>query len=411
MKKIIRTLLKLLGLLIISIGLGTLIMTLLYSIPVEKIEYYASDSSIVYKEQKIEQWAGNTRYSHISNLTDSTMIDIAICRPYDSTIKNALLNPYYEIADGESFANIINNKNEYNITTFARYWHGYLIYIIPSLLVTNAGGIRTIMMFVQFLLSMWLLYLLGKRNILYMLIYSIVVLFINPVTTVLTYHSADIYVLMMIFSIAVLLLNDWLKQNNRYILFFALNGIIVCFIDFFSYPLVAWGIPLSICLLINKDDFKSNILHVITYSLAWIFGYAGMWSGKFIVATLLTDVNVIEDGFNQVFYRMGGDGYTFVEVLRQIWESVNDVPMLLLYLIGIIMVLAYSFKNKLKFNISKQYLLDIIPHIIIGLGPLVWYFVVRNHCYVHPWFEYRESAILVWIILLVFSKTFIKEKN
>lgn len=400
--KPLKTILKVLLLIIICIVAATLLMNFVYSLPLDRIIANAENSINVYSENIVKQWAGWTRYSHISNTSDEVMINEAICRPYNSSISNALLNPHYNVSLEGYFKGLSTG-----IENFGRYWHGYLAYIIPCLLFTNAGGIRMIMLIVQFLLIVTMVIELGKYNKIYSYIFAITVLFINPITTAISFEDADIFIIMMVFSIIILKYNEWLKKNDRYIMLFTLNGIAVAFIDFLTYPLVAWGIPLSIMLLINKDNFKNNFFKILFMSIAWVSGYALMWAGKWVVASLFTSENIIADGINQVLFRTAGDSYTFLETLEKIWTSINDVPMLLLYVIAIVVLIIYAIKHKLKLSINKDNLSEILPQLIICISPFVWYFIVRNHSYVHPWFEYRELAVTVWTILIASLKTFI----
>lgn len=399
--KPLKTILKVLLLIIICIVAATLLMAFIYSLPLDRILANAESSITVYSENIVKQWAGWTRYSHISNSTDEVMINEAICRPYSTSLTNALLNPHYLSTLKDYFAD-----SSMKIENFGRYWHGYLAYIIPCLLFTNAGGIRMIMLIVQFLLIVTMVIELGKYNKIYSYIFAITVLFINPITTAISFEDADIFIIMMVFSIIILKYNEWLKKNDRYIMLFTLNGIAVAFIDFLTYPLVAWGIPLSIILLINKDNFKNNFFKILFMSIAWVSGYALMWAGKWVVASLFTSENIIADGINQVLFRTVGNSYTFLETLEIIWTSINDIPMLLLYAIAIIALIVYVIKNKLKLNTNKENILNILPQIIISISPFVWYFVVRNHSYVHPWFEYRELAVTVWALLISIYKLF-----
>lgn len=414
MKKIkdLNIFIKILLLLLICIVIGTFLLFLVYFLPIDRILRNAEQSIDIYDSQLITMWSGWTRYSHLSNHTDLIMIAEAICRKFNSNLTNALLNPRLFndslSNDVDNLKLFFTNQNSLTLTTYPRYWHGYLLYIIPGLFITNAGGIRTIMMFVQFFLTIFVMHELNKKKTIYMLLFAVICLFINPVTTILTFQEADIYIITMIFMIIMLRYNEWLNKNNRYILLFTLNGIVTTYFDFLTYPLVAWGIPITLYYILNKNNFKKNIRQLFNLSIAWIIGYAGMWLGKWIVADLLTDTNVIKDAFDSVLYRTVGDNYSYIETLSQIINSVNDVPMLCLYLLDFIIVVCYVIKNKLKLNMSRDNILSLIPLLIIFISPFVWYFVVRNHAYVHPWMEYRNLAITLFSFSLMLIKLFDK---
>ena len=411
LKKIADIALKMFLLVLISIIIGFILLLVVYSIPIDKILAHVKDSIDVYDEHLITQWAGWTRYTHLSNTTDSTIINEAICRAYDSTIKNALLNPRFAYPDFSEFnssvgslVSYVNEIKGFSIEIFPRYWHGYLIFFIPVLFVSTIGSLRVILMMMFFLLSAVLIYELGKINKVYIYIYSVVALFINPITATLSFHNTTIYLLSLVYLLVIAKYNDELSKNNRYILLFVSNAILVAYFDFFTYPLVSWGLPLCLKIILSKKNYRENLVDVVILSLSWIFGYVFMWAGKWVLASILTDVNVVADGFNQSIYRISGDNYSYLDTLTNIFESCNDLPMILLFIFAIIIVLLITYKenNKPKLNFSSTK--DILPYLLIGLGPFVWYFVIRNHSYIHPWFEYRELAVTLFALLVSLYK-------
>lgn len=405
--KIKNLLLKTLAIILLSVFVGFLLMVMVYSIPTPRIVSNVQNSIDTYDSQLVTQWAGWTRYSHLSNTSDLFMISESICRPYNSPIQNALLNPNFSGADNliESIKLFIFEGNE-TFENYSRYWHGNLVYIIPMLLITNAGGIRTIFMIVEFFLAIMLSLELGKISKIYSYIFCFVILFLNPITCALSYQNADIYIIAMVMSIITLKYNFWLKENNRYFYLFLLNGILVSYFDFLTYPMVAWGFPILLITLINKSSTKQKFVDIVVSAISWSVGYVGMWGGKWILASIFTNENVILDALNNVLLRTGGNNYSYLETLLINVESVVDVPMLFLYAVSFALVVYSSISEKKTFSLNKKTFIAILPYILIGLAPFVWYCVVRNHSYVHPWFEYRELAVTYFSLLIILSKLF-----
>ncbi len=58
----------------------------------------------------------------------------------------------------------------------------------------------------------------------------------------------------------------------------------------------------------------------------------------------------------------------------------------------------YIWKNNCSFSLSREQLSMVIPVLVIGILPFVYYFVVRNHTAIHPWLEYRELAVTVFSV-------------
>ena len=414
------TIIKSILIVLISIVVGTLALVCVYSLPTKRIEQHLNESTSLYNqdENKVDNWIGYLRYAKIDNYTDALMLNAALCREGDNTIENALLNPHYtvssELANELGHSNIslfLNEKTITGVAYYSRYWHGYLLYLIPCLLLCNVGGVRVIMMFVQFLLAMLLLYKISQISPIHMFAYAVTFLFINPITTVLNFQNADVYIISMLASIAVLYLNDWLKENNRYPLIFTLIGVLTSYFDFLTYPLVSWGIPMITMLLINKKDLKEQIKTVICCAIAWAFGYAGMWAGKWLVTSIFTDVNVFTEAFSAIVQRSSsidnvGEAVSFAKAIDLFVESVNDVPMMLLLILSLSIISLYMFFNKKLKNLCLDNLKGILVYLLVGLAPFVWAFVIRNHFSTHQFLEYRTMAVSVLAILISLIEMF-----
>ena len=91
---------KCIVLVIASIIIATILMMGLYSIPTNRIEQKVEFSSNLYEigENKVNNWVGDLRYGKIDNSTDFVMLNISMCREYDSVIENAMLNPMWSLS-------------------------------------------------------------------------------------------------------------------------------------------------------------------------------------------------------------------------------------------------------------------------------------------------------------------------
>ena len=406
----------------ISIIICTFLMLLLYSMPTDRIYENAKESVSLYDTQMIRNWSGNTVYSKLDNFTDALMINIALYRPYESDVENAMLNSYirYEGLSNTMQQNLVTlltdgtesgTKNDY-----ARYWHGYLVYLIPGLIFFNVGEMKMMMMIVQMFLLSACLYEFGKINFLYSIIFMVIALFINPITTVLTFQVADIYIITLVFTFIILRDYAWLKEKDRWKFLFALNGVLVAFLDFFTYPLVAFGVPLLTFFIVEDSDIKKGINNIAKMSFFWAFGYAGMWIGKWFMALFLTGNNIVSEGVSAFKYRMVGIGegitdVTYLHVLKSIWDTINEPFMGMLFVLTVLILAIYALKKKHFLLIRKEKLCQLIPISIISILPFVYYFIVRNHVLVHPWLEYRELAVTIWGVAICLVKLILPESE
>ncbi|MGN1054780.1 MAG: hypothetical protein ACI4P1_05830 [Erysipelotrichaceae bacterium] len=299
-------------LVLVSILIGTVLMIGVYAIPNDRLINNVERSTSLYinGENKINNWVGNLRYGRLDNSTDAAMIDIAMCREFDSLIENALLNPLWDLK-----AEATANNNSSNISLFfeedciegvnnySRYWHGYLLYLVPGLTLFTVGEMRMFMMSIQFIMAAILLFGIGtKLGIKYMLPYMAAIIFINPITCALNFQNADVYMITMLSCICILYLNDFLNRNKNYYLLFTLAGICIAYFDFLTYPIISFGIPMITYLLMNRKKIKDSLMDIGLCFLFWGAGYVGMWAGKWIVASLFTSENIIADAISKPQY-------------------------------------------------------------------------------------------------------------
>lgn len=407
---------RLLALVVCAVLVGTILMISLYALPTGSIFAHARASVDDFDEEMIFNWAGQPLSGLLCYQTDALMIAHAIYRPHDSVVENAMINPRpeYDLEPQENLVRYLQGEEPIRDSRYDRYWHGYLLYIIPLLQFLTVGEAKIVMMYLQFFLLMMVVCLLGKRSRAYMFLFTVVVLFLNPITSVLTFQNADIHCIMLVSMILLLRYNDWLKINGRYLYFFALNGILVAFMDYLTYPLAAYGVPLITVLLINDFRGREALKHTVLNSLAWGWGYGGMWAGKWIMAELLTDADTLSSALRTIFFRTSGgvgqfaDGeITFGFTLKHVFGLMMDRPTwILVGITGIILVICI-FRKKSRYKTIREYLAAAGAVALVGMVPFAWFFVVRNHTVTHPHLEYRQLAVSLWAVLVILTLPFI----
>ena len=405
-------------LIVCSILIGTVLMMGIYALPNDRLISNVEKSSSLYinGENKINNWVGNLRYGRLDNSTDDAMIDAAVCREYDSIVENALLNPIYNlklsVTANNNSSNIslyFNEDNIEGVSNYSRYWHGYLMYLVPGLTLFTVGEMRMLMMAVQFILAMILLFGIGiKLGIKYMLPYMAAIIFINPVTCALNFQNADVYIISMLSCICILYFNDFLNRNHNYYLLFTLTGIMIAFFDFLTYPIVSFGLPMITYVLMNRKSLKESLMDIGLCFVFWGAGYVGMWAGKWIVASLLTSENIIADAVSALTLRSGIDNsenldLSYISALvttkESFWDPVNAALCILFAAVTVAVNLVQ--KNHIVIKATK-----IIPPLIVSLSFFLWVFVARNHYITHQFLEYRSFAVVVLVFYVLISDLF-----
>lgn len=131
-----------------------------------------------------------------------------------------------------------------------------------------------------------------------------------------------------------------------------------------------------------------------------------MWTGKWVLASLLTNENVIKDAFNAILCRSSltgpeGEGViSFFEVIKKNFLAFNFVSHNLFFgtllLFCLISIFTLKSKYKLLLTSSKKYLL-------LLLLPFCWYFIASNHAYIHTWFTNRNFSIILFALLCIIA--------
>ena len=159
---------------------------------------------------------------------------------------------------------------------------------------------------------------------------------------------------------------------------------------------MALGVILLIEQMLTGETQKERFRRILFHSFVWLFGYGGMWAGKWVMASILTDGNVIANAIGAVENRTSSIvGEKQVNVFQVIWHNVRLYlnPAMLVTVIAAAALLLYCLKKRdAKLCINKE---QMLPIIFIGLYPYAWYCVLKNHAIVHPFLEHKNIAISV----------------
>ena len=215
-----------------------------------------------------------------------------------------------------------------------------------------------------------------------------------------------------LFSIAILLMlifsEKWRVKKDWIYIYFSIIGISTAYFDFLTYPIATLGIPLIMYFCMNDWEKLSDVIKdLLKCCICWGIGYLGMWAGKWILAVLLTDVDVIKEAFAKVEQQTSVVAETSVTLRRNInnFTSSSIMPIANLYIfIQIVRMIINKVKIK-KTSINK---IDIITCVGISLLPICWYIFASRHSYVHSFFTFRSLVVTAFAIMCMFAKLAIK---
>lgn len=400
-----------------SVIAGAVLMLAAYSLPTERIFNNVSDSRHMFGGNILYNWAewGGSDELGIGWLdvyTDSLMLNTAVFRPYGSVLENAMKNPHLEIEDVYMPDNLLKilAGEKYDtqwIYNYSRYWHGYLIFLLPGLEILGYGQLKVLLFTLEMLLFVAVILELNRYGRGLAFSFALAALIMSPISMGLSFNLAPVYVITLVNMLIILKRYRTMTPNQRYALW-ALNGICVAYFDLYTYPVVALCFPLiCMCIVLEWPSLKLRLLHAAECTFSWLFGYVGMWAGKWIICELLTDDNTIQDGISRVLYRAGTQtdfgevgNTSYTAVLKTVLDIACDRSMLLVFLLLFVVFVAALIRlftrnpggappiETIKKNLPSNWI-----YLLIALIPFIYYLLVRNHTAVHPPMEYREIAI------------------
>lgn len=380
-----------------------LLLVFVYSLPAESMQKHMAESSYIFREEGTYPRKTSNANSQLDNYTDAIMLLTASYPDIDNVWEDAINAERYtlskEIVPSESPADMLvylyEEGNEEALTcSYARYWHGYLVFLKPLLLILNYSEIRTIIKVTQIILFAIVLLKMYKKESRLVIPLFATGIFLNLSATTKSLQFNSILMITLIALLIIMQLDDRLKKQDLYSwgFLFMVIGSIASYVDLLTYPLVSLGLPLTLWSVINySEKFITNIKRILHLSAFWGIGYGGTWSLKWIIGTLITKENVIGNAVNTIAFRTSSQAFDvkadfFNVVIRQLGSAIQKWWLLIVLLMCILWVVYVLKKKRIQWNLLMTFM-------FISVYPLIWYFLLKNHSYIHCWFTYRELAI------------------
>ena len=413
------------------------------NIPRSAIEEKLKESAEFYKrKQAVFKVKKDEIYSYVHYSADAKKLDIIYCIDSEKSVESVLWSKYYrgeKETTNKSFADLVENSKEPN-RQYIRYWNGCMLILRPLLTIFNIEQIYLLNIFVLSILGLILFIMLFKRSkkIAFIFLLSLILISVWYVPLCIEY-SITFYI-MIIASMIILKIEK--NKNNKskdeidekISKLFLVTGIITTFFDFLTTEILTVFVPIILILMIRKEEkrlssLKDTFKFVIKLSILWFVGYCGMWLAKWILASLILNINAIEYVKNEAMLRINGlQGLNNYVDLNNYEELYGNVIPRNLYAIPIMNFIHINF-YKISVKILTLIVLFIILIFIdwkelknkkilllfmfIGLTPYIRYLILANHSLDHAMFTYRDQIItimcLIYVIINCFNYKLIKK--
>lgn len=410
MKNVGKKFLKYIIIYVCLVALFSISIIATYLLPNNRIRNNVEASVDVLKSEEIGYMpffreAGSLLDSH----TDALILNIAMNKGMnESNIKNAMENSFYEDESQGGVSSLISSlEQETNNHEYSRYWHGVQVIIRPLLMLFTYTEIRYIMMMLLFILLGIVFSMLGKQlgiktAIAFAVAISMIFIIIIPASI----QYTCIFVVTLLAMISVLLLYRLKKENNIFAGFFII-GAFSTFFDLLTYPLVAFGIPVILVVLLEnrkKTGFIKQILQVVELGLLWTAGYTLLFVTKWVLASIVLNKDAVTLALDQILFRVNGNEQYPVSRIDTIKMNFDyffiPIAKKIMIVITAVWLVAFALYKK-KIKDCKV----VIILFMIAVIPYVWYFIFAGHSGIHAWFTYRIQAITMFALLCIYGET------
>lgn len=399
------------GILLLGIISGSLLLIMVFALPVEPIQRHVVSSSPVFEQEGtyprlIESSIG----TQLDNFTDALMLMKAAGPRSESLIADAfdVRSPGYRDKNpNESLVAYAHGEKPDWIGGYQRYWHGYLVILKPMLSVAKYQYIRQLNTGLQLLIFTLIIVLLMKRKLgVLILPFSVAMFALFPPAVALSLQYSSMFYLGCAGMIWLLLRPS--LNEDRLFAFFLIVGMLTSYFDFLTYPVFTLGMPLTLWIVMTgESEGKTLYWHLVEFCAMWALGYVCMWGAKWILATIFTDTNVIANAWNQLVFRSshanGEEQFTLWGVYKRnlgvLLKNRGFDLILFFAVIGMILYRLRACGNRIRVVISSK----VIALAFIALLPLVWLGGAANHSFIHIAFTYRDFAVSVFAGLVLIA--------
>lgn len=405
-----------------------LLMVVAYTVPSSQLTSHANQSRAILKQEGV-LWMQNAALAggaHYDNYTTYHMLNIAV-QSADDPFADAVSSKFYQGSDpDEGLMHAIAGESN---AAYERYWHGYVIFLRPLLVLFNVQQIRLLCQAVFFTLLAAVVVRLATRirmggGVLgIILTASLCLLGAAQAAETLPFFSS--FAISLVASLVVISLSRrpfsctssgvW---SESFVLFvtFGATGALTVFFDFLDNPILSFCIPACIyfCCIRDRLTLRRVIGLLAAMGLGWCFGYAALWVFKWVATAFISGDDVLGRALEQAFILTGGVEREGVEggALQAIKANIKPLgfmkEVLFASLIGALVCVISSAIRYLhtKDDKIKTLLLASAALLVIGFIPYLWYAVLSDHSIMHAGLmTYRDQigALFPWLAIIALT--------
>lgn len=386
----------------------------------ESVEYYKTKSGIQRKSLSRE-------YEALHYYADSMLLNIMYFIDSDNATESSMEAKYYEhrvLDSNEDFIDAIEKNKEAN-EQYIRYWHGSLSVLRPLMTVLNIEQIYIVFNIIFWILFILLLVILLKKYKILAIVFIISSAMITLHITPKCIEYIWTVLIMLITSIISLLIEK--KGNKKLYAMYFLSGIVTCYLDFLSTETLTILVPVLLVILVRYKEERINGLKdvckfLIISGLLWFAGYSLMWFTKWILASIILNIDAMEYVKDNAMTRINWNSKREITInmyLKTLYKNIIKIYSLnkaldnkkiiavfaLIFEIVILLkIISMAVLKSKKDKISKEGYIKFVL-LLIAIIPYLRYIVLLNHSYQHSFFTFRAQlpSLIAIAFIIVYS--------
>ncbi len=355
-------------------------------------------------------------YSEFRILTHSYYMDAA------KSPNSIFNNPGWEPDDfdvktlfGDAHAAILADAPS-NLT-YTRYWMGFRAVVRPFMAVMNYMDMRQLIQWSFVLLVGAVTLQLFKKTSSFWIAMGFVFTIsqLNPVAITACFQFSTCFTIALIGMLLTLSLR--FRRLTEPMLFFLL-GAATQYFDFYTTPLLTFGLPM-LALLLRRQfedgaDFRlrASLKCMLVCFAAWASAYALMWLAKLTLTALFADPAAFSDAFGRltswVTYTPGQESalgtigqalfYTGLNLFDMV-PALIEAALIIVYLVAVI-----------RIKPEKRIWRENAIYLLVAVLPVLWIIATAKPSYHHMYFQYRGLGITMFGGILFLLNTSRRKK-
>ena len=266
-----------------------------YALPGERVRQNVYDSARTIQSEGLYPEYFGFKLFQMDNYTDTLMLFEAASADELPPLQAMMTNTAYNVDNFETLADDLAWYIEKDWSTgaqrtdapalepfsYARYWHGYLLWLRPLLLVTSYTGVRIVQYIALFALLAVVLVRLRRRCGLWAAVWFAVSQLAVSVWFV--PHQVQYFTCFFIAYAGCAWVLARPRRSDVFCLGLLVLGTATAFCDLLVTPILTLGLPLACWLLEPQQRLRGGVPQcalAVGGSLCWGTGYALCWASK-----------------------------------------------------------------------------------------------------------------------------------